>query len=469
MDGRVYTPGAGHRPPVLVGRGIALRGWRTSLNDVVAVGRVGAEDALLTGPRGVGKTALLSEFAREAREHGFVTMEFQAARGQGSVVDRLVAEATDRARTEGGAWERARELLGRLTIGVSVLGASAQLAPPDSAGLTNRDPGVLAQALAAMADGVRGDHGRGGVMFSIDEMQVARDHDLTLIAAALHRLNVEHPGAAVLFAGTGLPHTPEVLSHAGVTHPDRLFVQQQIPVTLDPADAAIALTEPAARHGVSWHPEAVATIVSASNGHPAHLQVMAHATWQAAAGPDRITAEDARAGASAGADSIAQRSLAPRLEARTDRQLEYLAALAALGGNATVRQLESVLGRDQRSFSRHREELINEGDIYAPRRGHVRVAVPLMVPFVLSQYEQARSVANDPDDLVSLTTMHERARALPRDPASTTQHPGQLSNEGLRAARETLEQIRAGRDQPTANPPNDIPPPQPGPPGPSLH
>ena len=215
-----------------------------------------------------------------------------------------------------------------------------------------------------------------------------------------------------------------------MTHPDRLFVQQQIPVTLDPADAAIALTEPAARHGVSWHPEAVATIVSTSNGHPAHLQVMAHATWQAAAGPDRITTDDARAGAAIGAEGIAQRSLAPRLQARSDRQLEYLAALAALGGDATVRQLQSVLGRDQRSFSRHRQELIDEGDIYAPRRGHVRVAVPLMVPFVLSQYEQARSVADDPNDLVPLPTMRERANALPRDPAPTNPQLGQTHTEG---------------------------------------
>lgn len=68
MDGRLYTPGAGHLPPSLVGRGDALRDWRLTLNDVVSVGRIAAEDALLTGPRGVGKTALLSQFATEARQ-----------------------------------------------------------------------------------------------------------------------------------------------------------------------------------------------------------------------------------------------------------------------------------------------------------------------------------------------------------------------------------------------------------------
>lgn len=119
MDGRLYTPGAGHLPPSLVGREDALRDWRLTLNDVVSVGRVAAEDALLTGPRGVGKTALLSQFATEARQHGFVTMQFQAAQGQGSVVDRLVQEAGDRARDQGGLWGRARDLLSRLSIGAT--------------------------------------------------------------------------------------------------------------------------------------------------------------------------------------------------------------------------------------------------------------------------------------------------------------------------------------------------------------
>lgn len=253
------------------------------------------------------------------------------------MVDRLVQEAGDRARDQGGLWGHARDLLGRLSLGVNVLGVSAQVTPPTGgAHSPGRDPGLLAAALEAMATAVRADGGRGGVMFTIDEMQVARGDDLTLVAAALHRLNVEYPNAAVVFAGSGLPHTPAVLAHAGVTHPDRLFVQQSIPVTLHPADAALALTEPAASRGVAWHPDAVATIVSASNGHPAHLQVMAHETWRHAPGPDRITPEDALAGAATGAEAIARRSLAPRLATRTDRQLEYLTALAVAGGDATV-------------------------------------------------------------------------------------------------------------------------------------
>ena len=78
------------------------------------------------------------------------------------------------------------------------------------------------------------------------------------MAATLHRLNVDHNASGVLFAGTGLPHTPGVLRKAGVTHPDRLFVLEPIPLTLDYDDARYAVVEPARRAGVVWAPDAAA-------------------------------------------------------------------------------------------------------------------------------------------------------------------------------------------------------------------
>ena len=405
MDGWLYTPGAGHTPPLLAGRDGLIRQWRLSMNGAGAVGRRGVQDMVLTGPRGVGKTAVLSAFAREAEQHGFMVLSFQAATGQGSLIDQLIDTTTTRAAQEGGAWKRAQAVLDRLTVGVNMPGVSAELAPAPAAGV-RRDPGVVAHGLAVLAERVAG---AGGVMISLDEMQVARQDDLALLAAALHRLNVDHPNAAVLFAGTGLPNTAKVLTRAGVTHPDRLFAEERIPVTLQPDDAAIAIAEPATRQGVSWHPEALDIVVAASNGYPAHLQLMADATWRQAIGPHEITAVDATVGTRTAAEHIATRSLAPRLAERSDRATEYLAAIAVLGGEASVRQLETVLARPQTQFTRTRDLLIEEGDLYAPSRGVVRMAVPLMTPFILSQYEHARSLSSDPARIVPLHLMRERA------------------------------------------------------------
>jgi hypothetical protein len=59
VEPSIYTPGAGHRPPVLAGRDALIQGWQLMPNDVAVRGRVGARDVILAGPRGIGKTAVL--------------------------------------------------------------------------------------------------------------------------------------------------------------------------------------------------------------------------------------------------------------------------------------------------------------------------------------------------------------------------------------------------------------------------
>lgn len=74
----------------------------------------------------------------------------------------------------------------------------------------------------------------------------------------------------------------------------------------------------------------------------------------------------------------------------TDRQREYLAALALLGGRAPVSEPAAMLGRQRSDLSWLRDELIKEGDIYAPRHGEMTMAVPLFAGYVLRRYEQER-------------------------------------------------------------------------------
>ncbi len=224
-------------------------------------------------------------------------------------------------------------------------------------------------------------------------MQVASGPDLALLAATLHRLNVDHPSAAVLFAGTGLPFTPDALRKAGVTHPDRLFVLESIPLTLEHEDARYAVVEPARQAGVVWTPEAADSMVEASNGYPAHLQLFAHATWTAAASHDQITLADVETALPQVAAQLERRTLGPRWDRISDRQMEFLAALALHGGRASTASIAATLGRTQQELSWLRGELIEEGDIYAPKRGQLAMAVPLFNRYVLSHYERTRPEA----------------------------------------------------------------------------
>ena len=405
MEKSPYTPGAGHTPPVLAGRDGLLRDWHLVLNDIVSGGRVRAQDIILAGPRGVGKTVTVSAFADLAKTQGFEVVNLQAVSGHAGLVEALLQRARTRMAEEAGPWQRARaafERVGGVNLSIAGLGAgiSTHQQDPATPGL---DAGTLADALATLAAEVRRDAHSGGLLITVDELQVASGPDLALLAATLHRLNVDHPAAAVLFAATGLPFTPDALRKAGVTHPDRLFVLEPIPLTLDPDDARYAVVEPARQAGVAWTPEAAAAVVEATNGYPAHLQLFAHAIWTAAPGPDQITLADVEAALPHVAGTLERRTLGPRWDRIADRQMEFLAALALHGGRASTARIAKTLGRSQQELSWLREELIEEGDVYAPKRGQLAMAVPLFSRYILSHYERTRPEAAT--ELLSLPQM----------------------------------------------------------------
>jgi len=340
----------------------------------------------------------VSAFADLARQQGFEVVSLQAVAGQAGLVESLLQRARTRIDEEAGPWQRARqafERVGGVDLSVAGFGAGFMTTSREP-GTPLLDAGTLALALATLAREVRKDSPSGGLLVTVDELQVASAPDLALLAATLHRLNVDHPAAAVLFAGTGLPFTPDSLRKAGVTHPDRLFVLEPIPLTLHAEDARYAVVEPARQVGVAWEHDAATAVVEASNGYPAHLQLFAHAAWGAAAGPHRITLPDVEVAVTRVAGQLERRTLGPRWDRITDRQMEFLAALALHGGRTSTSSIAETLGRTQQELSWLREELIEEGDVYAPRRGQLAMAVPLFSRYVLSHYERTRPDASMP-------------------------------------------------------------------------
>ncbi|MEP6798800.1 MAG: ATP-binding protein [Lapillicoccus sp.] len=430
MRDSVYTPGAGHSPRILAGRDDLLRDWQLMLNDADSRGRVRAQDIVLVGPRGVGKTAALFAFGARAATQGFEVVNLQAAAGHAGLVESLLQRAQTSIAADAGPWRRTRAAFERLSsINVSVAGFGAGLSTRDPTGSSSSpgrvDAGSLAHALAQLAGEVRHDSPHGGLLVTVDEMQVASAADLALVAATLHRLNVDHPGAVVLFAGTGLPFTAEALRKAGVTHPDRLFVLHDIPLTLDVGDARYAVIEPARVAGVTWEPEAADRLVDLSNGYPAHLQLFADAAWSAAPGPHTITLHDVQTSLPTVGAQLEQRTLGPRWDRITDRQMEFMAALALHGGRAPISTIAATLGREQGEMSWLREELIHEGDIYAPRRGLIAMAVPLFAAYVLTRYEEAST-----DATVNVLTLDQMRTNAGLPPAGNPERAGGASQLG---------------------------------------
>jgi hypothetical protein len=400
----VYTPGAGHVPPVLAGRDSLVEAWVVMLAEVASEGRVRAVDTVLSGPRGVGKTVALAVLSAEAKERGFEVIDLQAVAGYSGLIDSLAQRAEERVTAQSGPWTRARQALERVGgVNVSLAGVGAGVSLEPDRPRPRVDAGVLAAALAAVALEARQDNPAGGLLITLDEMHVAAPPDLALLSAALHQLNTAHPTAPVVFAGTALPSIRPVLDRAGVTHADRLFRFEEIPLTLSPADARYAIVEPARRKGVLWKPAAVDLVIAATRGYPAHVQLFAHEVWRVAPGPAAVTRDDAAAGLDVARATVEKQTLEPRWRQRSGRQREFLAALAVLGGTAPIARVAQRLGKTVRELSAVRRRLIDDGEIYSPEWGQVTLAMPAFSDYILAHYEATRAWSSK--DLLSLDDM----------------------------------------------------------------
>ena len=206
-----FNPGAGTRPPLLVGRDSQLDSM------VVAVRRLSLgrfeRSMLLTGLRGVGKTVLLNEFGRISQSEGWIYQHLEAtddvriAKAVAGLVRRALLElsvkerAKDRARTALGALRSFIKVhvpagdLGSLTIDFE-----PQPGATDSGDLDGDLGGLFIElGQTALAAGV-------GVLFTIDEIQYLNRSELGALIIGLHR--VSQLGLPVLVAGAGLPSLP---------------------------------------------------------------------------------------------------------------------------------------------------------------------------------------------------------------------------------------------------------------------
>src|SRR5215210_1892724 len=128
-----YTPNAGARPPILVGRLDEVRAFELLL-DRMTNGHT-AQSMIAVGLRGVGKTVLLSEFRTTAAERGWTTVEAEITKhedfGQrmAGLARRALLQVAPRARWRDRG-RRAAEILksfqmtvspeGELTLGLEV-------------------------------------------------------------------------------------------------------------------------------------------------------------------------------------------------------------------------------------------------------------------------------------------------------------------------------------------------------------
>ncbi len=380
-----YNPGAGRRPPALVGREFQLDAFRVLVHRA-SLART-SQSMVLSGLRGVGKTVLLNELAAQAQRAGWITAKLEAAAEGGTQEQftiRMVRSlhASLRERQHKGWGGKFRTALGSFkAFSLTVDGTGSLTFGIDVDAQHGRaDTGVLETDLVELAIDLTeaAVEQRVGVAVFVDELQDVHHDILAAVITAVHDAGQRE--LPFYLIGAGLPSLPRILAEAK-SYAERLFDFHTISY-LSPDSAAQALTAPAHAEGVHWDDDALTEINQAAGGYPYFLQEYGAAAWNVAVGP-AITGRDAVVARQLGEAKLDAGFYASRWDRATAAERDYLRAMAADGGRPSLSgTVAARLGRHPRALGPARAALIGKGLLWAPEHGQIAYTVPGMAQYI---------------------------------------------------------------------------------------
>lgn len=275
-----FSPGAGARPPALVGRDPIIRAAEVALHRIQR-GRP-EKSQMLLGLRGVGKTVLLNRIGEMAEGIDYRTISIEAPEGQR--LAEYLAPALKSALLAFSRTEKARDMAARglaalrgfaSAFKISIGEIGIEVTEPSAADSGNLEidlPELLVSVgrAAASADA--------SVVILLDEVQYLSEEDLRALIVSMHRMS--QLGLPVVLFGAGLPQVAG-LAGAAKSYAERLFDYPGIG-PLDSDAAAAAIRNPVEAEGESIENEALSQIVEATHGYPYFLQEWGKHSWNEA-------------------------------------------------------------------------------------------------------------------------------------------------------------------------------------------
>lgn len=352
-----FRPTAGATPPMLVGRADPIEEFVDSIGDGPgAPGRL----MIFTGPRGVGKTVMLTEVRSRAAPLGWVSVAETATAGMTDRMTRAVARHT--AELDRGSADR-RSVTG---FTLPAVGGGVSFAEPTP------QPPHLREELTHLLD-VLEPHGT-GLLITVDEVHRTAIDEMRTLATTVQHLISEDREIAMTMAG--LPSAvSDLLNDDVLTFLRRANREDLRDVALDDVRAAMAQT--VADYGRTITDTALTAAAEATGGYPFMIQLVGYHCWRKAYGDvidEAAVAEGIPAARKRLGSTVHQAALADL--SPVDRT--FLLAMAHDPGQSHLRDIAGRMGESVRYASVYRQRLIDASVIEPTDRGYVDFAIPYL-------------------------------------------------------------------------------------------
>lgn len=357
-----FKPTAGAEPPVLIGRDKVIDDFSDGLDE-----GVGAPARLMriTGPRGSGKTVLLTELGDIARKRGWTVVDETAGE---NLCSNMVAAL---ARDSSGASISADFDMGVVKV---------------HAGAKKEEGSSLREALKKATEKLGGNPV--GLLVAVDEVQDAKESDMRDLAAAVQHLIREKRNIAFVFAGitTGVM---DLVSGQALTFLRRAKAEELDSIPLD--EVSCALRSTIEKSGMSIKDEALAKATEATAGYAYLIQLVGYHVWRMgkrhAQQSKEIDVGDVEFGVKEAMRDFNTTVHEPALAGLPLHAMEYVIAMSQDAGVSRTSAVAERIGVAPSSLTSYRRLLINRQIVESAARGFVAFSIPYMREYVRANRE----------------------------------------------------------------------------------
>lgn len=379
-----FSPGAGAPPPELVGRDPILEDALVLMRRIKR--KRPEKSLLLTGLRGVGKTVLLNEMERMAKEEGCrtISIEVHENKSLGVLLApylwKLLFEL-DRLAGYGNKVKRGlsvlRSFISALKITVNDITIGLDIDPERGSADTGDLEFDLPNLFIAIAEAA--EERQSAVAILIDEIQNLSQIELSALIMGMHK--IQQKQLPLFLLGAGLPTLPG-LAGDSKSYAERLFNFPAIGA-LSEIDAARALQDPAKGEGVIFEPSSLEEIFRLTKGYPYFLQEWGYQTWNHAKGSP-ITLQTVQNASDIVISRLDENFFRVRFDRLIPSEKSFLRQMARLGkGPYKIKDIAEVANTKVTSLGAVRANLIKKGMIYSPSYGELAFTVPLFDEFMV--------------------------------------------------------------------------------------
>ncbi|MBQ9014835.1 MAG: ATP-binding protein [Firmicutes bacterium] len=360
-----FTPTFGIVPPYLAGRDQTLARMRTAFQEWKGNPNL---STILIGPRGSGKTAMLSCISDIAREHGWLVADTVARTG---MLEDILQRASDSAAEHIDASEK-KQLTG-LTIG-NIFGLSWSADEKVRLNWRSR----IGQLLKALNQ-------RGiGLLITVDEVRADVDEMIQL--ASVYQLLIRD-GYKVSLVMAGLPaHVSDLVTNDNVSFLRRS--RQNYLGRIPDSDIRCAFLKTVESGGKSIDPQALDLAVTASDGFAYMMQLVGYQMWEMAGAASQIGQREAVQGIQYAEEDFRQGVLKSTYQELSDGDIRFLEAMLQDPEVSILSDISGRLGRSTGYASTYKKRLLQAGIIEETARSRFRFCLPGFRDYLKELHEQ---------------------------------------------------------------------------------